>query len=304
MAERERDPAKVTLHDVRLSFPSLWKAKPFGKGGRKTDDQSEPKFQANFLLDPEDPKGKRNIQKVQAAIDYVIKQKWPKDAPRLREDKLPLRRGEDGTYEGYNDNMMFVSSGNAKKPRVLDIDNNDVLEGDDGAPYAGCFVTAVIRIWAQDNDWGKRVNASLEGVRFFRDGDAFGAAPIDERDFDDDDDDDRGSRRSRSRDEDEDRPRRSRDDDRGDRRDRAEDDRDSRRGRDRDEADDRQRSRRDDRDDRDERRGRDDDRGRDRDDDRGGRRSRDEDEDRPRERRSRDDDDRGRSRSRRDEDVV
>ena len=44
----------------------------------------------------------------------------------------------------------------------------------------------MIDIWAQDNNFGKRVNASLGGVQFLRDGDAFAgggvAAPDD---FDD-----------------------------------------------------------------------------------------------------------------------
>ncbi|MWN55950.1 ssDNA-binding protein, partial [Escherichia coli] len=51
---------------------------------------------------------------------------------------------------------------------------------------AGCYVNAVIDIWAQDNNFGKRINASLGGVQFLRDGDAFaggGVASAD--DFDD-----------------------------------------------------------------------------------------------------------------------
>jgi hypothetical protein len=41
----------------------------------------------------------------------------------------------------------------------------------------------VVEIWAQDNNYGKRINASLKGVQFVRDGDAFaggGAASPDE----------------------------------------------------------------------------------------------------------------------------
>jgi hypothetical protein len=39
-----------------------------------------------------------------------------------------------------------------------------------GKPYSGCYVNAVIELWAQDNKFGKRINASLMGVQFLRDG--------------------------------------------------------------------------------------------------------------------------------------
>lgn len=330
MAEKKKDPARVQLKNVRLSFADIYKAKRYG--GSDGESQSEPKFSANALLDPDTREGKANIARMEDAIDYVIDaHKWSGGkTPKFPEAKLPLRDGSNMDYDGY-DGMMFVSATNAKKPRILDSDKVDVQEGDDEAPYSGCFVDMIVRVWAQDNKFGKRINASLEGIRFRDDGDAFGAAPLDPDEFDDDDDDDRGSSRGRgrSRDKDDDdrgsrRGGRSRDkdddddkdDDRGSRRrsrdrdddDDGGDDRRSRRSRDRDDdGDDDRRSRRsrdrdddgDKGDDRDERRSR---RSRDRDDDGG------DDRDERRSRRSRDDDDRssrrGGGRRSRDEDDL
>ena len=34
-------------------------------------------------------------------------------------------------------------------------------------------MNAILDIWAQDNQYGKKVNAQLQGVQFFKDGDAF-----------------------------------------------------------------------------------------------------------------------------------
>lgn len=312
MAEKKKDPARVQLKNVRLSFADIYKAKRYG--GSDGESQSEPKFSANALLDPDTREGKANIAKMEDAIDYVIDtHKWSGGkTPKFPEAKLPLRDGSNMDYDGY-DGMMFVSATNAKKPRILDSDKVDVQEGDDEAPYSGCFVDMIVRVWAQDNKFGKRINASLEGIRFRDDGDAFGAAPLDPDEFDDDDDDDRGSSRGRgrSRDKDDDdrgsrRGGRSRDkdddddkdDDRGSRRrsrdrdDDGDDDRRSRRSRDRDDDGDKG-------DDRDERRSR---RSRDRDDDGG------DDRDERRSRRSRDDDDRssrrGGGRRSRDEDDL
>ena len=243
MAERKKDPAKVQLKNVRLSFAAIYKAKGFG-GGRG-DDNGEPKFSANFLIDPETREGKVNIGKMEDAIDYAISNhKWEGKTPKFPEAKLPLRDGDNSDRDEY-EGVMFVSASNAKRPRVLDADKLDVSEGDDGAPYSGCYVDAIVRVWAQDNKFGKRINASLEGIRFRDDGDAFGAAPLDPDEFDDDEDD-RSSRRSSSRGRDKDD-----DEDRGSRRssgrsrdkDDDEDDRGSRRSsgrsRDKDDEDDR-----------------------------------------------------------------
>lgn len=189
MAEKVKDPAKVLLKNVRLSYPALWKAKAFGGKGGSNNGTSEPKFQANFLMEKDDSLGEKNIAKLEAAIDHVKKAKWPKGAPKLAAAKICLKDSEDmeEMSDGY-EGCMYVSSSNAKKPRVLDSDGLDVNEGDDEAPYAGCFVDAIVRVWAQDNEYGKRINCSLEGVKFRGPGDAFGAAPIDADDFDDDDD--------------------------------------------------------------------------------------------------------------------
>jgi hypothetical protein len=67
---------------------------------------------------------------------------------------------------------------------VIDRDKTPLTSAD-GRPYAGCFVNASVELWAQDNNFGKRINASLRGVQFFKDGDAFsggGAASDDEFD--------------------------------------------------------------------------------------------------------------------------
>jgi Protein of unknown function (DUF2815) len=200
---KKKDPAKVLLKNVRLSYPALYKAKAFGGKG----DQGEPKFQGNFLMLKGDKQGEINIAKVEAAIAHVKKEKWPKGAPKLAAAKICLRDSEDmeEMSDGYED-CMYVSSSNGKKPRVLDADGLDVKEGDDGAPYAGCYVDAILRVWAQDNDYGKRINCSLEGVKFRDDGDAFGSKPVDADDFDEEDDDAPAPKRRAARDEEDDAP--------------------------------------------------------------------------------------------------
>jgi hypothetical protein len=68
---------------------------------------------------------------------------------------------------------------------VIDVNKSPLTE-EDGKPYAGCFVNASIELWVQDNNYGKRINATLAGVQFYRDGEHFGGGSIaDTDDFED-----------------------------------------------------------------------------------------------------------------------
>jgi hypothetical protein len=93
--------------------------------------------------------------------------------------KLCLRDGaEKDETDGYGDEVMFVSASSAKRVPVVDRDLTPLME-ENGKPYAGCYVNMSIRLWAQDNQFGKRVNAQLRAVQFVKDGEAFGNKPVD-----------------------------------------------------------------------------------------------------------------------------
>ena len=88
------------------------------------------------------------------------------------------------TYDGFAGNL-YVSARNPIRPLVLNSDKSPLTEAD-GKPYAGCYVNVSLELWAQDNNYGKRVNATLMGVQFYCDGDAFaGGGVASEDDFDD-----------------------------------------------------------------------------------------------------------------------
>lgn len=166
---------KCILKTVRLSFPDLFQA--------SSVNGSEPRFAANFLIEP----GSENAQAVQEAVMQAAKDKWgAKAEAELKKlsasDRTCLHDGDLKDYDGYAGNL-YVSASNTVKPLVLDRDAKTHLDSSDGRPYAGCYVNAIIDVWAQDNNFGKRINASLRGVQFVKDGDAFsggGAATEDE----------------------------------------------------------------------------------------------------------------------------
>lgn len=168
---------KVLLKNVRLSYPNLFEARSFGGDG-------DPAFSASFLFEP----GSKAHKDVEAAIKQVAELKWERRAGATLEKiraagKLCLQPGERKGGDGY-EGMMYVSARNKQRPLVLDRDKRP-LTATDGRPYAGCYVNASVDIWAQDNQYGQRVNAALNGVQFLSDGEAFGAgAPPSAEDFD------------------------------------------------------------------------------------------------------------------------
>ena len=168
---------RVRLDKVRLAFPALFTAKAFG-------DSQDAAFSASFLLAPDHPA----VKVLAAAMMQVAKEKWgPKADATFKQlkgaDRLCLRDGAaKSDYQGF-EGQLYVSARATVRPLVIDRDKSP-LAATDGKPYAGCYVNAVLDVWAQDNKYGKRVNATLAGVQFVGDGEPFsGAGAASEDDF-------------------------------------------------------------------------------------------------------------------------
>ena len=222
MAEETKDNYQIKLKHVRVSFVKVFRAEAFRGAKRGPSDGGEKAFSINALISKDTDAGKDMHDEVQDLIDRCMDDKWGRDKPRLKADKFPMRNGDDEDYDGYADHW-YITARNRNRPKVIDADGKTPLAEEDNRPYSGCYCNVWIRIWAQDNEFGKRVNASLEAVQFVRDGEAFsGAAPVDDEEFEDERDPkdrDRGSsRRGRDRDDDDRGSRRDRDEDRGARR--------------------------------------------------------------------------------------
>lgn len=171
---------EVLLIDVRLSFAHLFQP---GKPMKNDDGEEVRKYQANFLIDPESKGGKANLAKLKKAAEEVKKAKWGAKIPRLKADKVCLRDGNEEDWEGYADHL-YLSASNKNQPSLM-LRQKDAKgnwkEAKPGDIYSGCYVNAIVRLWAQDSEkYGKRLNCSVESVQFHREGKAFsGAAPVD-----------------------------------------------------------------------------------------------------------------------------
>jgi hypothetical protein len=170
---------RIRLIDVRLAFPSLWKATAPRGGGEEA-------FSASFLMPPTH----RQIAEINAAFVQLANEKWGAKGPAILKalrsaDKVCLHNGDaKADYDGFPGNL-YVSARSKVKPTTFDGQRNEVSESS-GIIYSGCYVNASLELWAQENSYGKRINAQLRGVQFLRKGDAFagGSSPASADDFD------------------------------------------------------------------------------------------------------------------------
>jgi hypothetical protein len=167
---------RVSLTGVRLAFTdALFEAKPFKQGDKK-------RFSCKFLIPKESAAATAVKDAIVAAAKAEFKDDYAKVLAVLKaENKLCLTDGDIKDYDGYKGNFV-LSASNKVRPQLLG-PNRQPLEEKDGMLYSGVYVVAKVSIWAQNNDWGKRINCNLRGIQFFAPGEAFtggGVASADE----------------------------------------------------------------------------------------------------------------------------
>lgn len=170
---------RIMLKNVRLAFPNLFEPSTVAGEG-------EPRYSAAFILPADHPQ----LKEINAKIKAVATEKWKDKAEAQlkgleKTGKLALHDGDEKPqYDGFPGNMFISASAKVSaRPTVINTDKTPLTERD-GKPYAGCYVNVSLDFWAQDNGYGKRVNAQLRGVQFLRDGDAFSAGrPADSDEF-------------------------------------------------------------------------------------------------------------------------
>jgi hypothetical protein len=174
---------KVKLTNVRLAFANLFEAK-------SVNGEGDPRYSTACIIDPKSV----NVKACRDAVKAVATEKWKDKAEavlkKLKEEKRvafqesPRANADGEVYQGF-EGMFSLNAGNKARPLVIDRDKTP-LTAADGKPYSGCYADVSVEFWAQDNAYGRRVNATLRGVQFRADGDSFGGgAPASSEDFED-----------------------------------------------------------------------------------------------------------------------
>lgn len=162
---------QIILKDVRLSFPDLFEAKAY-------KDNPGKRFRSTFLIDPKSA----NHAAIEAAIQSVATTRFEKKAASMLQsfrgnaNKFCYLDGNLKEYAGY-EGMMYLAASRKEedgRPQVIDR-NGTPLTPADGKPYGGCYVNAIVDIYAQTGTY-PGIRCSLLGVQFLRDGESFGGA--------------------------------------------------------------------------------------------------------------------------------
>ena len=175
--EKAAAPAgEVFLRDVRLSFADIFKP---GKDQKNDKGEIVPgKFKSNFLMEKGTPATDKNLKAIKAVAAKVKQEKWGDNQPKLKPEKVCLRDGDGEDWDGY-EGVFYLSANNTRQPTLSGLNpKGPAVKESDGLLYSGCRVNAIVRLWAQDNQHGKRLNASLEAIQFFQHGEPFGSKPV------------------------------------------------------------------------------------------------------------------------------
>jgi hypothetical protein len=179
------------INRARLSFPKLVEAQ-----AAKDQPGSAKKFGADLILHPNDPQYGQFMQQVHAVAGEKWKEHGSNVLALIQNDRRLRCYGQGGEkidkktykpYEGYEDMVYVSASSNEDRPPQMIrgdgtiCDNLNTMERQALARklYGGCFVNVAVRVWPQDNQFGRAIRCELIAIQFAEDGTPFGDAPPD-----------------------------------------------------------------------------------------------------------------------------
>lgn len=182
-----RTPIYVT---ARVSFPNI--VDPQSKVNEK--GETTVSYNCDLIFPSHDPKFQEFLQ----VYARMAQEKWGDNAnaamQRIQADRRTrcYGQGEEKVnsktfqvLDGYVGNV-YIAARNSRQPQVMDAmgkpvdpSNTMAFRAIASKIYGGCYVNAVITPWLQQNDNGIGIRCELTAIQFNRDGEAFGAAPVD-----------------------------------------------------------------------------------------------------------------------------
>lgn len=177
---------QIMLKNIPMAFPALAEPQALGDG--------EPAYGAKF---PVKPNGEHQKQ-LEEAIREVAVEKWGEKADSILEmlaedgkmcfvKKVYKSKKTGEPYAGF-EGMHYLSTRNASTQPTVFNEYGEQLEKKadiERKAFSGAVVNASVDVWAQDNQWGRRVNCTLRGVMTTGEGTNLGggAAPASASEF-------------------------------------------------------------------------------------------------------------------------
>lgn len=173
----------IRITDVRISYPHL------DRKWAKNPGKDTPAYSGVFIL----PKATHQeaVDLCLEVCDDILKER--NKGAKIKADVKFVRDGDLAAKPEYEDAWTVNARETDNRPIILNPDKSE-MEPEDikGTIKAGFYTDVLIQPWWQDNEHGKRINASLRAVRYRREGPALSEGGISKDDaigsFDDDDD--------------------------------------------------------------------------------------------------------------------
>lgn len=146
------------IKNVRCSFPHLFE-KPMIKGKLG-------KCGITLLLNPQEPAHAQQLETLKNYIRHLLATEPAFKNMNLPKNLICLREGSQESRLEYGP-FWILSTKHKNKPIVIAADGHTLIERQEDCPiYAGCRVNCKTQIWVQNNEWGKRINATPVAVQF------------------------------------------------------------------------------------------------------------------------------------------
>ena len=150
--------SKFVIKEVVCSFPHVFKPNTkFGPDGKR---------EITIMLH------KENHAELISSIQADIKEMQSKSSKPIPSDKICLKDGDESGRDEYQGHYTIKAT-SAKIVPIYNV-KKDLLDADTCDVQGGDIVNASINLWLQDNSYGQRVNASLNGVQYVKEGSRFG----------------------------------------------------------------------------------------------------------------------------------
>jgi hypothetical protein len=158
----------------------------------KSMPTAKEKYSANFIVDPNTPKGKAAIKLIEAEILRVEKEVFGRTGVTIPDPKrrcwfkgdevINQKSGE--VVDGYAGMMVLKASRAVKNgpPQIVDANPKVRLKATDNRPLSGDIVNAMIQIYgipaSDKNRGGLGLFATIEVVQYVAEGKRFGGGPV------------------------------------------------------------------------------------------------------------------------------
>ena len=175
------DISEFYLANVRLSY--LYCFEPYVPPASAQNPRPKATYRLHALLAPSDPQLKalaEKIEQIGSAHAWKGGVTWAEVKEQLKgKDRLCLHKGEVSQPGKPEYKGMYYLSGNRDAPfTVVDADRTP-LRGNETPrrPVSGDWGNVYVSIYAQDNQWGRGINATITGLQFVKQDAAFGSGP-------------------------------------------------------------------------------------------------------------------------------